>query len=714
MHEMRIKKKIRSVTLLLITIAVGILLNVIGGKLNTQFGWPLYLDNIGTILTAAAGGYIPCITVGFFTNILLGIGDPFTTYYCIISVMIAAAAVWCMKKKLLTRFPHVLLSVTIFALIGGVIGGALTWLINGMSFGEGVAVDMAASVNGAVPIGYFASNLLSCFVLDFVDKAIVTLVALGVYFLLPKKLVVDYRRQSWCLIREEEARHRGVKRNLSLSVKASLLVTLSIVLVGSSAIAISIVQFHDSTVQDYTNKGNQVTSILEEMLTEECVDDLLENGRSAEEYEQMTGVLNSINRASPEIKFFYAYRITEENSQVIFDMDVQEVEGEDPGTYIEHDATIEKYLDRFLRGEEIPADVTNDDFGWLISVYRPIFDSKGSLLCYAITDLSMDRLRSEEIAFLTRLISLFVGFLLLVRTYAVWLTQKHIVRPMNRISNVVRRFAYDTPEARKESMEMVEALDIRSGDEIAHLYDAYRKTTADMMRFIDEVLHQKNKIANLQNGLILVLAEMVENRDKNTGDHVKKTAAYVAIILGKMKEEGLYADKLTDEYIYDVVHSAPLHDVGKIKVSDTILNKPGKLTDEEFAIMKSHTTAGREIIDMVINTMAEESDYLKEARNLTAYHHEKWDGSGYPSGLSGEDIPLSARVMAVADVFDALVSRRSYKEPFSIEKAFDIIREGDGKHFDPMVVHAFFDAEEEIRKVAGMNMENYDYKQHNL
>ena len=121
--------------------------------------------------------------------------------------------------------------------------------------------------------------------------------------------------------------------------------------------------------------------------------------------------------------------------------------------------------------------------------------------------------------------------------------------------------------------------------------------------------------------------------------------------------------------------------------------------------MKRHTSVGGEIIDKAIATVSEESKYLNEAKNLAAYHHEKWDGTGYPKGLKGEDIPLSARVMAVADVFDALVSRRSYKEPFPVDKSFDIIREGSGSHFDPLVVKAFLDAEDEIRRVQKLNME---------
>ena len=169
----------------------------------------------------------------------------------------------------------------------------------------------------------------------------------------------------------------------------------------------------------------------------------------------------------------------------------------------------------------------------------------------------------------------------------------------------------------------------------------------------------------------------------------------------ELKREGKYTDELTDEFISDVVYSAPLHDVGKINVPDAILNKPGKLSDEEFDKMKTHTTVGGDIIDRVIDTVPESgTGYLQEARRLALYHHEKWNGAGYPTGLSGEDIPLSARIMAVADVFDALVSTRSYKKGFPFEKAMDIIRESSGTHFDPDIVQAFLNAEDEVRKVA--------------
>ena len=217
----------------------------------------------------------------------------------------------------------------------------------------------------------------------------------------------------------------------------------------------------------------------------------------------------------------------------------------------------------------------------------------------------------------------------------------------------------------------------------------------------EEYKKQTDAIEKLQNGLILVLADLVESRDKCTGDHIKKTAEYVRIIMEQLIEDNVYVNELTDSFVEDVVRSAPLHDIGKIQVPDAILNKPGRLSPDEFEIIKTHTTAGRDIISSAIDMVSEEeSGYLYEARNLAYCHHEKWNGSGYPQGLVGENIPLSARIMAVADVFDALISKRSYKEPMPFEEAIGIIKDSSGTHFDPKIVDSFIKAEDKIRRVA--------------
>ena len=197
------------------------------------------------------------------------------------------------------------------------------------------------------------------------------------------------------------------------------------------------------------------------------------------------------------------------------------------------------------------------------------------------------------------------------------------------------------------------------------------------------------RVSRMQSGMITFMAEVVENRDDNTGGHIRRTAKYVEDIAKELKRLGIYSDILTDRYMEDMVLAAPLHDIGKIHIPDAVLNKPGKLTEEEFEIMKTHTTAGEELL---IHAKAEigESRYLNIAVEMAAYHHEWWNGKGYPYGISGAQIPLCARIMAVADVFDALTSKRCYKDAMPLEKAYAIIREESGTHFDPAVVEAFF------------------------
>lgn len=206
------------------------------------------------------------------------------------------------------------------------------------------------------------------------------------------------------------------------------------------------------------------------------------------------------------------------------------------------------------------------------------------------------------------------------------------------------------------------------------------------------------RLSGMQSGMITFMAEVVENRDDNTGGHIRRTAKYVEVIARELKKKGVYSDILTDRYVSDMIVAAPLHDIGKIHIPDAVLNKPGKLTDEEFEIMKTHTTAGEELLKHAKSELGE-FEYLDMAVEMAAYHHEKWNGKGYPYGRSGEEIPLCARIMAVADVFDALTSKRCYKSAMPLEKAFAIIKEDSGTHFDPAVVDAFFAASEEIEQL---------------
>jgi putative two-component system response regulator len=218
--------------------------------------------------------------------------------------------------------------------------------------------------------------------------------------------------------------------------------------------------------------------------------------------------------------------------------------------------------------------------------------------------------------------------------------------------------------------------------------------------------HLENLVAERTRRLALVqavtiegLATLAEYRDPETGGHIKRTQNYVKVLAKKLKEHPRFRDGLNDEIIELLYMSAPLHDLGKIAVPDHILQKPGKLTDEEFEEMKKHTTYGHDALWITEQKLGEDS-FLRHAREIAYTHQEKWDGSGYPSGLKGDEIPIPGRLMALADVYDALISKRVYKPPFPHEKAVQIIVEGKGKHFDPDIVDAFIELENTFRNIA--------------
>jgi putative two-component system response regulator len=199
---------------------------------------------------------------------------------------------------------------------------------------------------------------------------------------------------------------------------------------------------------------------------------------------------------------------------------------------------------------------------------------------------------------------------------------------------------------------------------------------------------------------MLAMGSLAETRDNETGNHIRRTQHYVEALARRMKELPRYREYLTSETIDVLVKSAPLHDIGKVGIPDRILLKPGKLLPEEFEIMKTHTTIGRDAILAAEKKLDASTSFLRHARETACSHHEKWDGSGYPSGLSGDEIPVSARLMAVADVYDALTSKRVYKEAFSQEKAVSIIREGSGTHFDPDAVSTFLEIQDQFHAIA--------------
>jgi len=227
--------------------------------------------------------------------------------------------------------------------------------------------------------------------------------------------------------------------------------------------------------------------------------------------------------------------------------------------------------------------------------------------------------------------------------------------------------------------------------------------THNLAALVDAKMAETNEktkqLITLKNSVLKTTAELVEYRDENTGRHIERTQAYMKILIDAMKKYGVYIQEVRKLDVELVLQSSQLHDVGKISIRDTVLLKPGKLDDDEFYEIKKHTVFGENII-LRMKENTGEHEFLEYARVLAVSHHEKWDGTGYPHGLKGEEIPLLGRIMAIGDVYDALVSERPYKAAFSHEKAAGIIIEGAGKHFDPNLVTLFEAIHNEFEEVS--------------
>ena len=231
------------------------------------------------------------------------------------------------------------------------------------------------------------------------------------------------------------------------------------------------------------------------------------------------------------------------------------------------------------------------------------------------------------------------------------------------------------------------------------------KSAADFLRgksdiLESEVARRTAEIQDLQDAMVLSMASLAETRDNETGNHLRRTQHYVKRLAQQLRRNPRHGAVLDDRCIELLFKSAPLHDIGKVGIPDSILLKPARLDAEEFEIMKTHTTLGRDAIAHAEQALGHEVPFLRFAKEIALSHQEKWDGSGYPEGLAGETIPLSARLMALADVYDALISKRVYKPAFSHEESVRLIVEGSGTHFDPDIVAAFQEVRDDFHAIA--------------
>ena len=692
----------------MLLIVVGLLLNVIPAKIALAIGLPLYLDCIGTVVTAMLGGYLPAVIVGFGLNVINGFAEPVAMYYGVLSVLIAISATLFFRWGFFKKAWKLLVVIFTFALIGGGLGSIFTYALYGFNFGEGISAPFSIAFHDVMHWNRFVSQLLADFVIDVFDKSIIVVCATLIFRFtsqnIKDKLKKIYNDPS------SSAMNKMVQH--SLLNKVVVIVMVAEVLLGGLASIIGFLLYRENSINNFIGIGKGVTEAASVAIDAEKVDDYVARGYEVEDYQKTKNMLERIRGSFPQTMYVYVYKIDKDGCHVVFDLDTDGMPGSAPGEVVEFDPSFDPYLPTLFEGGEIEPIISDDQYGWLLTVYRPLRNAAGKTVAYVAADISMESIIRDETMFFIKLLSLFFGLSIIIMSIVIEVMKRGVVIPVNKMSLAAYKYSLDIGLAsgidfETESVDLdgiqnsarrIGKIGISSNDEIGMLYDSFNGMAQSSFEFIKQVQEQNDRIRRMQELIIMEFAEMVEARDKSTGDHIKKTAEYVEAIAKALQAEGKFKGILTDAYVHKLKRAAPLHDIGKIAVSDLILNKNGKLTDEEFAIMKSHTTEGGKILKKIVDDAGDtfDANYLNESIEMASFHHEKWDGSGYPNHLKGEDIPLSARIMAVADVFDALIAERIYKKGFSYEKAMAIITEGAGKHFDPDVVEAFTHISEKL------------------
>ncbi len=710
------------ISLMLISTALNILLSMFMRATDM----PFYIDTVGTIVATALGGTVPGILTAFVTNAVNFFMDGESIFYAPLNMFIAILAAgyfgdFALSKKnrkskeepgekdygQKTLF-DLALFVVVLAVIGGLIGAEITWFLYEEPSDAPLSVSIFEWFREKLGLGVWGCHMLSSFITDLIDKAISVCLALLIIRITPGKVKEYVRLSSWrqkpMSYEEQKRAEKMLRGRISIGTRINIIIIVSTLLITLVGLTFSIVSFRQNTIDSLSAIAIQTAYLASEEITPGMVNVYLQQGEMAPGYMKVQERLKNIKNSSPEIAFLYIYKIEEDGCHVVFDLDAflsdgRFIPGDYPGKIVSYEeAGLLPHLDKIKAGELVEPERLDDSYGSFYAAYFPVYDDKGNCVCYAISNVEAELVSSMLEMFAGRVILLFLGVLTLVIAVSILTTRYHIVMPILGMTVYANELAEARSGANEERLEKIEELDIRTGDEVELLYRAFCKMTGDIVDQLNENHTRSAATSKMQNVLLMTMADMVESRDSNTGSHVLKTAAYVRIILQGLKRNGYYAEKITDKYMRDVEMSAPLHDVGKISIPEAILNKPGKLTPEEFEIIKTHTTAGKTILENAINSMEGDND-LKEARNMAAYHHERWDGKGYPEGLHGEVIPLSARIMAIADVFDALSSHRVYKQAYTFDESVNIIREGSGTQFDPKCVEVFMESLTEVKKV---------------
>ena len=469
--------------------AAGIFLNVFGAAVATALRLQMYLDTTGTIFAAALAGYLPGIAVGFLTNLLGAFVTDAEIYYNTVSVLLAVLTAFLAGKGYYDKFPRVLLTIPATILLTGFVGMVIDELL---SYSLTITFDHASIVE-------LVKHFLRNFSAELPDKTLAIMLTFGAL----KLISPEYKKKFRLLGKMQSPVSDDMRRAMSASNKFitslrtkmvfNLMFITMFVAVLISAISYSLYQ--DNAINERIQIADGIISAAVNEIDPKRVDDFLANGYDAEGYRDVEKILYKIRNSNRDVKYLYVYKIMEDGCHVVFDLDTATVEATKPGEIEDFDDTFKPLLPDLLAGKPIKPIISDDTYGYLLTIYKPVYDTTGRCVCYAGLDFSMAQINDYGRLFIVRVITIFGGAVIFIFALALWFIENNIILPVNTMAYCARNFAYDSEEAREQNIARMRKLDIRTNDEIENLYSAFLKTTSDSMHYFENLKRSKIQLA---------------------------------------------------------------------------------------------------------------------------------------------------------------------------------------------------------------------------
>ena len=610
---------------LILICAGGLILNLVGSAVAEIFDLPVYLDTSGTIFIAALGGYAPGIAVGFFTNLIKALVDePTQMYFCSVNVFMAIFAAFFARRGFFDNFGKLLIIVPSLTFMSGTLDLFIADFLNSTNF--------LKSVN-EFESGY-TENLLK----EFVDKTFSVLLAFVLLKLIPPQVKKSFRQlgQRQAPLSEEMKRVVSEQSYLTASLRTKTLAILMLSsFFASSAIAlISYILFKDTSTDERIKTVDGMVTVAVSEINPYRVNDFIKFGREAKGYKETEEKLYAIKNSAVDAKYLYVYRILEDGCHVVFDLNAADLEGDKPGQVVELEKNLQIYRDDLISGRPIPPIITDDEFGYLLTLFKPVYDGAGRCQCYVAMDFSMEPLVDYTHIFIIKLLALFSGCFVFIFALGRSFVENNIILPVNTMAYCARNFSYDNMAVRQENIARIKNLKIHTGDEIENLYRSLLRTTENFLRYLEHLQKARVQVADMI-GKVFAMDE-IAHKDSLTG--IKNKTAYTEVI-AELDKKISAGDAQFCIIMVDVNYLKRVNDTYGHERGNTYLKNACRLTCAVFGTENVYRVGGDEFVVIL------QGEKVSLSKYFVAQFKSEMDHK-----LSNESLALWEKVSAAVGV----------------------------------------------------------------